>query len=149
MISENASNTSLYQLKSLKYVSYKWRITYIFCKTRCRLGILVDFFSHSTINGFMGGTAVILILQQLKGVFGMVHFSQKTNLIEVVKSIVNNRHEVSIEQAQIIFSAFLTDQNTKRLRYEIKLLHMRTVPSRMIMISQLNFSLFQHKHQVP
>lgn len=73
-------------------------------KTFCRLGILVDFFSHSTINGFMGGTAVILILQQLKGVFGMKHFSTKTNLVAVVKSIVNNRQEVGIEQIKI--SAF-------------------------------------------
>jgi len=95
----------------------------------------------------MGGTAVILILQQLKGVFGLVHFTQKTNLVEVVKSIVINRHEVSIEQVQVnyIFSAFLTDQNSKRLLHEIKLLHMRTVPSGMIMISQLNLNLFQHK----
>ncbi|RVX11033.1 putative sulfate transporter 3.5 [Vitis vinifera] len=31
-----------------------------------RLGILVDFLSHSTITGFMGGTATIICLQQLK-----------------------------------------------------------------------------------
>lgn len=63
-----------------------------------RLGILVDFFSHSTINGFMGGTAVILILQQLKDLLGMKHFSRKTNLVAVVKAIIQNRHEVSIKQ---------------------------------------------------
>lgn len=79
----------------------------------------------------MGGTAVILILQQLKGVFGMKHFSTKTNLVAVVKSIVNNRQEVGIEQIKI--SAFfffffgLIDENSKRLSYEIKLLHIRIV----------------------
>ncbi|CAD5332170.1 unnamed protein product [Arabidopsis thaliana] len=36
-----------------------------------RLGILVDFLSHSTITGFMGGTAIIILLQQLKGIFGL------------------------------------------------------------------------------
>jgi sulfate transporter 3 len=60
-----------------------------------RLGILVDFFSHSTITGFMGGTAVILILQQLKGIFGMKHFATKTNAVAVIKGIFTNRHEVS------------------------------------------------------
>ncbi|WVZ15826.1 hypothetical protein V8G54_013392, partial [Vigna mungo] len=81
-----------------------------------RLGILVDFFSHSTINGFMGGTAVILILQQLKGVFGMIHFSQKTNLVAVIKSIVNNRHEIRWEPTVlgVVLLAFL--QFTRHLR---------------------------------
>ncbi|KAG5007640.1 hypothetical protein JHK85_026182 [Glycine max] len=63
------------------------------CLGLFRLGIVVDFFSHATINGFIGGTAVALILQQLKGVFGMKHFSTKSNMVEVVKSIVRNRHE--------------------------------------------------------
>ncbi|KAF7813813.1 putative sulfate transporter 3.5 [Senna tora] len=58
-----------------------------------RLGILVDFFSHSTITGFMGGTAVILCLQQLKGVFGLKHFTTKTSVVAVVKAIWTNRNE--------------------------------------------------------
>ncbi|XP_027922362.1 probable sulfate transporter 3.5 [Vigna unguiculata] len=81
-----------------------------------RLGILVDFFSHSTINGFMAGTAVILILQQLKGVFGMIHFSQKTNLIEVVKAIINNRHEIRWEPTVLGVVLFAFLQFTKHLR---------------------------------
>ncbi|TKY45493.1 sulfate transporter 3.5 [Spatholobus suberectus] len=81
-----------------------------------RLGILVDFFSHSTINGFMGGTAVILILQQLKGIFGMRHFSSKTNLVAVVKGIVANKHEIRWEPTVlgVIFVVFL--QFTRHLR---------------------------------
>ncbi|GAU46140.1 hypothetical protein TSUD_143220 [Trifolium subterraneum] len=74
-----------------------------------RLGILVDFFSHSTITGFMGGTAVILILQQLKGIFGMKHFATKTNAVAVIKGIFTNRHEIRWETAVlgIIFLVFL------------------------------------------
>lgn len=81
-----------------------------------RLGILVDFFSHSTITGFMGGTAVILILQQLKGIFGMKHFSTKTNVIAVIKGIILNRHEIRWETTVlgVIFLVFL--QFTRHLR---------------------------------
>ncbi|WJX30022.1 putative sulfate transporter 3.5 [Trifolium repens] len=81
-----------------------------------RLGILVDFFSHSTITGFMGGTAVILILQQLKGIFGMKHFATKTNAVAVIKGIFTNRHEIRWETAVlgIIFLVFL--QFTRHLR---------------------------------
>lgn len=81
-----------------------------------RLGILVDFFSHSTITGFMGGTAVILILQQFKGIFGMKHFSTKTNVIAVLEGIFTNRHEIRWETTVlgIIFLVFL--QFTRHLR---------------------------------
>ncbi|CAL0322200.1 unnamed protein product [Lupinus luteus] len=74
-----------------------------------RLGILVDFFSHSTITGFMGGTAVILILQQLKGIFGMKHFSTKTNVVDVIKGIIENKHEIRWETTVlgVIFILFL------------------------------------------
>lgn len=88
----------------------------ILWKDICRLGILVDFFSHSTITGFMGGTAVILILQQFKGIFGMKHFSTKTNVVAVLEGIFSNRHEVSILYKILMFFFFgLTDQNNKRL----------------------------------
>ncbi|KAH7834654.1 hypothetical protein Vadar_018291 [Vaccinium darrowii] len=58
-----------------------------------RLGILVDFLSHSTITGFMGGTATIICLQQLKGVFGLKHFTTKTDVVSVLRSIIAHRHE--------------------------------------------------------
>ncbi|XP_054785780.1 probable sulfate transporter 3.5 [Prosopis cineraria] len=74
-----------------------------------RLGILVDFLSHSTITGFMGGTAVILCLQQLRGIFGMTHFASRTSLISVLKAIVVNRNEIRWETTLmgVIFVAFL------------------------------------------
>ncbi|KAB1200142.1 putative sulfate transporter 3.5 [Morella rubra] len=59
-----------------------------------RLGILVDFLSHSTITGFMGGTAIIIFLQQLKGFFGLKHFTTKTDVISVMHAIFQNRKEV-------------------------------------------------------
>lgn len=61
-----------------------------------RLGILVDFLSHSTITGFMGGTAIIILLQQLKGVFGIVHFTHKTDVVSVLHALFTHRDEVSL-----------------------------------------------------
>ncbi|PWZ34669.1 Sulfate transporter 3.1 [Zea mays] len=58
-----------------------------------RLGLIVDFLSRSTITGFMGGTATIIILQQLKGMLGMKHFTPKTDLVSVMRSIFYYRHE--------------------------------------------------------
>lgn len=59
-----------------------------------RLGILVDFLSHSTILGFMGGTAVIICLQQLKGIFGLTHFTSKTDVYSVLHAVFSLRKEV-------------------------------------------------------
>ena len=56
----------------------------------------MDFLSRSTITGFMGGTAAIIIMQQLKGMLGMKHFTPKTDLISVMRSIFHYRHEVSV-----------------------------------------------------
>ncbi|XP_030954398.1 probable sulfate transporter 3.5 isoform X1 [Quercus lobata] len=74
-----------------------------------RLGILVDFLSHSTITGFMGGTATIICLQQLKGFFGMNHFTTKTDVISVMHAIIKNRKEWRWESAVvgIVFLIFL------------------------------------------
>lgn len=74
-----------------------------------RLGILVDFLSHSTITGFMGGTAVIIILQQLKGFLGLTHFTAKTDVISVAKTLISRKNEWHWQSALvgIIFLAFL------------------------------------------
>lgn len=58
------------------------------------MGILVDLLSHSTITGFMGGTATIITLQQLKGMLGMTHFTRRTDIVSVIRSVINNRDEV-------------------------------------------------------
>ncbi|KAL3839862.1 hypothetical protein ACJIZ3_024453 [Penstemon smallii] len=58
-----------------------------------RLGILVDFLSHSTITGFMGGTALLIILQQMRGMLGMKHFTHRTGFVDVVRAIFHYRDE--------------------------------------------------------
>ncbi|XP_016512976.1 putative sulfate transporter 3.5 [Nicotiana tabacum] len=74
-----------------------------------RLGILVDFLSHSTITGFMGGTAIIICLQQLKGMLGLKHFTTHTDVASVLRAIFHNRKEWKWESAVvgIIFLTFL------------------------------------------
>ncbi|KAF5482057.1 hypothetical protein F2P56_002655 [Juglans regia] len=78
-----------------------------------RLGILVDFLSHSTITGFMGGTAIIICLQQLKGFFGMHHFTTKTDVISVMHAIFENRKEWRWQSA-VVGVTFLCFLQTTR-----------------------------------
>ncbi|RWW72755.1 hypothetical protein BHE74_00019416 [Ensete ventricosum] len=59
-----------------------------------RLGFIVDFLSKPTLTGFMGGAAVIVSLQQLKGLLGIVHFTTKMGIIPVMQSVLENRTEV-------------------------------------------------------
>ncbi|XP_048232288.1 sulfate transporter 2.1 [Ricinus communis] len=51
-----------------------------------RLGFLVDFLSHAAIVGFMAGAAIVIGLQQLKGLLGISHFTNKTDVISVLKA---------------------------------------------------------------
>lgn len=60
-----------------------------------RLGFIIDFLSKATLIGFMAGAAVIVSLQQLKGFLGIVHFTQKMQIIPVLASVFNHRGEVS------------------------------------------------------
>lgn len=52
-----------------------------------RLGFLIDFLSHAAVVGFMGGAAITIALQQLKGFLGIKHFTKKTDIISVMKSV--------------------------------------------------------------
>ncbi|KAG6434848.1 hypothetical protein SASPL_106492 [Salvia splendens] len=54
------------------------------------LGFLIDFLSHAAIVGFMGGAAITIALQQLKGFLGIKKFTKNTDLISVVKSILSS-----------------------------------------------------------
>ncbi|KAJ4897939.1 putative sulfate transporter 3.4 [Raphanus sativus] len=62
-----------------------------------RLGFLIDFLSKPTLVGFTAGAAVIVSLQQLKGLLGIVHFTGKMQFIPVMSSVFNNRSEWSWE----------------------------------------------------
>ncbi|KOM47840.1 hypothetical protein LR48_Vigan07g154400 [Vigna angularis] len=57
-----------------------------------RLGFLVDFLSHAALVGFMAGAAVIIGLQQLKGLLGISHFTSKTDVISVLASVYKSLH---------------------------------------------------------
>ncbi|KAK9013478.1 hypothetical protein V6N11_041485 [Hibiscus sabdariffa] len=58
-----------------------------------RLGFIVDFLSHATIVGFMAGAATVVILQQLKGILGLEHFTKSTDIISVLHSVFSQTHE--------------------------------------------------------
>ncbi|KAK7247452.1 hypothetical protein RIF29_42335 [Crotalaria pallida] len=57
-----------------------------------RLGFFVDFLSHAAIVGFMAGAAIITGLQQLKGLLGINHFTNKTDIISVMNSVRESVH---------------------------------------------------------
>ena len=69
---------------------------------------MIDFLSKATLVGFMAGAAVIVSLQQLKGLLGIVHFTAKMQLIPVMTSVFDHRKEVSRfikgKQCKICFS---------------------------------------------
>ncbi|KAG7028882.1 Sulfate transporter 3.1 [Cucurbita argyrosperma subsp. argyrosperma] len=58
-----------------------------------RLGLIVDFLSHATIVGFMGGAATVVCLQQLKGILGLVHFTHETDIVSVITSVSSQVHQ--------------------------------------------------------
>ncbi|CAN1215177.1 Probable sulfate transporter 3.4 [Linum perenne] len=69
-----------------------------------RLGFIIDFLSKATLTGFMAGVAVIVILQQLKGLFGIVHFTKQMQIIPVLESVINEEKEWSWETVVICVS---------------------------------------------
>ncbi|KAK4854158.1 hypothetical protein QYF36_019823 [Acer negundo] len=62
-----------------------------------RLGFIIDFLSKATLIGFMGGAAVVVALQQLKGLLGITHFTGKMQIIPVMESVFNQKKEWSWE----------------------------------------------------
>ncbi|KAG4401190.1 hypothetical protein GLYMA_07G218800v4 [Glycine max] len=60
-----------------------------------RLGFIIDFLSKAILIGFMAGSAVIVALQQLKGLLGIKHFTKKMALVPVLSSVFQNKHEWS------------------------------------------------------
>ncbi|XP_057768107.1 probable sulfate transporter 3.5 [Salvia miltiorrhiza] len=81
-----------------------------------RLGILVDFLSHSTITGFMGGTAVLIILQQMKGLLGLKHFTTRTGVVSVIRAIIDNRRECNWKCALIGIGFLIFLQLTRSVK---------------------------------
>lgn len=116
-----------------------------------RLGIVVDLLSHSTITGFMGGTAIIIILQQLKGFLGLTHFTTKTDVVSVMKSIFKQTKEWRWESAVvgIIFLIFL--QITRFVKEKRpRLFWVSAMGPMVVVVSGCLFAYFAHaeKHGI-
>ncbi|PSS17908.1 Sulfate transporter 3.4 like [Actinidia chinensis var. chinensis] len=60
-----------------------------------RLGFIIDFLSKATLVGFMAGAAIIVSLQQLKGLLGIVHFTSKMQIVPVLSSVFRQKNEWS------------------------------------------------------
>ncbi|KAF3627547.1 Sulfate transporter 1.3 [Capsicum annuum] len=73
-----------------------------------RLGFLIDFLSHAAVVGFMGGAAITIALQQLKGFLGIKKFSTKTDIISVMKSVFHSVDHGWNWQTILVGSTFLT-----------------------------------------
>ena len=52
----------------------------------------MDFLSHAAIVGFVAGAAIVIGLQQLKGLLGITHFTNKTDIISVVEAVWRSVH---------------------------------------------------------
>ncbi|KAG6417409.1 hypothetical protein SASPL_119567 [Salvia splendens] len=74
-----------------------------------RLGFLIDFLSHAAIVGFMGGAAITISLQQLKGLLGIksAHFTKKTDIVSVMRSVWTNANHGWNWQTIVIGVSFL------------------------------------------
>ncbi|XP_019428619.1 PREDICTED: sulfate transporter 3.1-like [Lupinus angustifolius] len=83
-----------------------------------RLGFIVDFLSHATIVGFMGGAATVVCLQQLKSILGLDHFTHDADIISVMRSVFTQTHQWRWESAVLgvcfIFFLLLTRFFSKR-----------------------------------
>ncbi|KAA8522506.1 hypothetical protein F0562_013133 [Nyssa sinensis] len=72
-----------------------------------RLGFLIDFLSHAAIVGFMGGAAITIALQQLKGFLGIKNFTKKSDIVSVMKSVWGSVHHGWNWQTIAIGATFL------------------------------------------
>ncbi|CAN1317419.1 Sulfate transporter 3.2 [Linum perenne] len=65
------------------------------CLGVLRLGFIIDFLSKATLVGFTAGAAVVVSLQQLKGLLGIVSFTSKMEIVPVISSVFHNRDQWS------------------------------------------------------
>lgn len=62
-----------------------------------RFGFVVEFLSKPTLAGFTAGAAIITILQQLKGLTGILHFTKQTGILPVLFSVFNHVSEWNLK----------------------------------------------------
>ncbi|XP_050232326.1 probable sulfate transporter 3.4 [Mercurialis annua] len=80
-----------------------------------RLGFIIDFLSRATLVGFMAGAAIIVSLQQLKGLLGIVHFTTKMQFVPVMASVFHHRDEWSWKTIVMGFSFLLFLLTTRHI----------------------------------
>ncbi|GER24861.1 sulfate transporter [Striga asiatica] len=82
-----------------------------------RLGFIVDFLSHATIVGFMGGAATVVCLQQLKGILGLDHFTHATDVISVMRSVFSQTHKegIAVGRSFSMFKNYHIDGNKEMI----------------------------------
>ncbi|KAK6148877.1 hypothetical protein DH2020_016402 [Rehmannia glutinosa] len=85
MLNENVSYTE----EPILYLKLAFTATFF----AGLLGFVIDFLSKATLVGFMAGAAVIVSLQQLKGLLGIVHFTSKMQLVPVLSSVFHHKDE--------------------------------------------------------
>ncbi|CAJ1856417.1 unnamed protein product [Sphenostylis stenocarpa] len=119
-----------------------------------RFGFLVEYISQATIVGFLAAAAVGIGLQQLKGLLGIVNFTNKTALFSVVKSLWTSFKNQSAWHPYnfiigisflcfILFTRFLGRRNKKL----IWLSHVAPLLS-IIVSSVIAYKINVHEHQV-
>ncbi|KAL2935825.1 Sulfate transporter 3.1 [Bienertia sinuspersici] len=116
-----------------------------------RLGFIVDFLSHATIVGFMGGAATVVCLQQLKGILGLTHFTQATDLIDVMHSVFSQEHQWKWESAVLGCGFLFFLLTTKYLGKKKPILFWMSVMSPLVSIilgSVLVYLTHAEKHGV-
>ncbi|KAK8940253.1 putative sulfate transporter 3.4 [Platanthera guangdongensis] len=84
-----------------------------------RLGFVMDYLSKPTLMGFMHGAAIITVMEQLKNLLGLIHFTKKTGLVGILGSIYDNRGEFSGETLAmglliLVFLMIATKLSSKR-----------------------------------
>lgn len=80
-------------------LSLEIRVDLEFLNFDFRLGFLIDFLSHAAVVGFMGGAAITIALQQLKGFLGIKKFTKKTDIVAVLESVFSSAHHGVIKES--------------------------------------------------
>ncbi|KAD2806191.1 hypothetical protein E3N88_39568 [Mikania micrantha] len=112
-----------------------------------RLGFVIDFLSKATLVGFMAGAAVIVSLQQLKGLFGIIHFTSKMQIIPVLSSAIQHRNEWSWQTIVMgfCFLAFLLATRHVGMRKPKLFWVSAAAPLASVILSTLLVTLFRSK----
>ncbi|KAJ6715236.1 SULFATE TRANSPORTER [Salix viminalis] len=116
-----------------------------------RLGFIIDFLSKANLVGFMSGAAVIVSLQQLKGLLGISHFTSKMQFIPVMSSVFKHRDEWSWQTIVMGFSFLvfmLTTRHISMKRAKLFWLSAAAPLTSVILSTLLVFCLRSKTHEI-